>query len=198
MAQRLQYKVTGVDFSSEMLAKAQLKDSAGLVRWERQNAQMLSFPDNSFDVVFISHLLHHVDSPQEVLQECHRVLVGRGVILIRFGALEQIRDDPEHKFFKGAMEIDQGRTPSVSAVEQWLEKAGFRNIISEEIIQQTYNRAIARLEAARSKAHSALSMISTEAFELGINDLGRYAANNPDDAWLLHDRLTLTVASKNI
>jgi len=194
---KLHLHVTGADFSEEMLEKAREKDTAGLVQWNLEDAQCLTYPDSSFDVVFMSHLLHHVDSPHRVLGKCHRVLTATGVILIRYGAIEQIRDDVEHTFFPEVLAIDEARTPSVETVEKWLTDAGFNDIVSEEITQQTFDTTTAHLDMAQLKGTSVLTMISQEAFEKGIRDLTKYIEDTPDDPWLLHDRGTLTAGYKS-
>jgi len=38
------------------------------------NAMALDFPDNTFDLVYASNLLHHIPEPKIALQEMHRVL----------------------------------------------------------------------------------------------------------------------------
>ena len=192
MVTRLHFRVTGADFSREMLDKAREKDTNGLVKWDCMDAQQLTYPDDSFDVVFISHLLHHVDSPQRVLDECHRVLTATGVVLIRYGAIEQIRDDVEHTFFPEVLDIDEARTPSVKIVEQWLVEAGFRDVTSQEIVQKTFDTSTEHLNMAEAKGNSVLSMISPEASEKGIRDLRNYADENPNDPWLLYDKISLT------
>ena len=193
MAERLGCRVTGADASEAMLGKARGKDTQGLVRWDCQHAQRLTYPDGSFDVVFMSHLLHHVDSPPRVLRECHRVLAVPGTVLVRYGAMEQIRADPEHTFFPEALAIDEARTPTVAMTEQWLGKAGFADVSSEEVVQQTYRTAQDRVNAASLKNTSVLTMISQQAFGQGTPAFGRYATDHADDPWLLFDRLTLTV-----
>ena len=193
MASQLNYSVVGADSSEEMLAKAQEKDTDGLVAWDYQDAQKLTYRDASFDIVFMSHLLHHVDSPLRVLRECKRVLTASGVILIRYGAIEQIRNDVEHIFFPEVLAIDETRTPTIEVVEKWLSDTSFSGIITEEVVQQTFETGIAHLEAVRAKMNSVLTMISQEAFEQGIHHLSKYIKENPSDPWLLFDRLTLTV-----
>jgi len=192
MATKLGFRVTGADSSKEMLDKAKAKDTAGLVKWDVEDAQHLTYPDESFEVVFMSHLLHHVDDPSRVLSECQRILAARGMILIRYGAIEQIRGDVEHTFFPEVLAIDEARTPTVETVEKWLAEADFHDIVSEEIVQKTFETSTAHLNAAKLRGTSVLTMISREAFEKGIKDLERYVESNPDDPWLLHDRGTLT------
>lgn len=42
------------------------------------NAMEIDFPDNTFDVIYASNLLHHIPDPKLVLQEMHRVLKPGG------------------------------------------------------------------------------------------------------------------------
>lgn len=196
MAGRLGLDVTGADSSSEMLAKAKQKDPNAEVRWTLADANALTFPADSFDVVFMSHLLHHVDSPPAVLSECHKVLAPSGVILIRYGAMDQIRHDVEHTFFPQAIEIDEPRAPSQELTERWLLEAGFVDLSSRQVVQQTYQSGAAHLDAARAKSTSLLSMISEESFEAGIQRLAAHVAGNPMDEWSLFDRMTLTAGRR--
>ena len=196
MAGQLGFEVVGADSSPEMLAEARTKDTAASVRWDVQDAQHLAYPDASFDAVFMSHLLHHVDSPPEVVSQCRRVLRSRGVVLVRYGAIEHIRDDVEHTFFPEVLAIDEARTLSVPAVADLLREAGFSDIVSEEVEHQTCETGAARLELARVRHTSVLTMISEQAFEEGMRRLTEHVASNSDDPWLLFDRMTLTVGRR--
>ncbi len=196
MARRLEFDVIGADSSVEMLAKAQQKDSGSEVSWMLADASALPFSKGSFDLVFMSHLLHHVDNPLTVVEECYQVLAPSGILLIRYGAMEQIRDDVEHTFFPQVIEIDEPRTPTRELVEGLLLRAGFEDLFSEEVVQQTYQTGIAHLDAARAKSTSVLSMISEDSFKTGISRLAKHVAKNPEDECLLFDRMTLTVSHK--
>ena len=193
MAYQLGYRVTGADMSAEMLGKAKAKDSHNLIRWDKQDARRLTYNNDSFNVVFISHLLHHVEVPLLVLREAGRVLASLGVIFLRYGSMEQIEHDIVHTFFPETLEIDRKRTPLVSTVERWLKEAGFQGIISEEIKQQTWKTPAAMLESFSYKNTSVLTLISEDAFETGKTQLAEYIARHPDDSWLLDDRLSFTV-----
>lgn len=196
MARSLGIQVIGADSSFEMLAKAVKYDTGSEVSWHRQDASCMGYRDASFDFVWMSHLLHHVDSPQTVVAECWRVVRDSGALLVRYGAIEQIRSDVEHVLFPEVLAIDQARTPSVQDVEGWLDAAGFTEVTSEEIVQQTYSDAASRLSAAKARSTSALSLISPAAFHAGVQRLGRYVQAEPGDPWLLVDRMTLTVGYK--
>lgn len=196
MAERLGYSVTGADASEEMLAKGKEKDTAGLVKWDVQDAQRLTYPDRSFDLVFMSHLLHHVESPTALINECARVLDVPGAVFIRYGPIEQIQDDIEHTFFPEVLAIERARTPTARMVEKGLGDAGLADITSEEVPQKTYESGADRLRSIKLKSTSVLTMISEQAFERGVRAMEEYVRESPDDPRLVLDALTLTVGYK--
>jgi len=196
IASRLQVQVTGADSSEAMLARAREKDSAGSVRWNCQNAEELTYPSGSFDVVFTSHLLHHMDAPIRVVRECWRVLNAPGVLLVRYGAIEQIVNDVEHVFFPEAVSIDEERTPAVGDVEQWLREVGFLDVESQEVVQQTYASAADRLAAVKARSTSVLTLIPEQAFDEGVRRLAEHIDGHPGEPWLLRDGMTLTWGRK--
>ncbi len=144
----------------------------------------------------MSHLLHHVDGPRSVVKECYRILKPEGTILNRYGAIENIRDDPEHRFFPEAVELDEARIPTTKQVEKWFRAAGFNDVSSETIAQQTYRSAEEILRKAELKSTSVLTLISQPAFEHGLKALREYISSNPNDPWLFMDKLTLTSGKK--
>ena len=197
LATKLHYQVTGADFSKEMLEKAREKDTGGLVTWDIQDAQNLTYPDNSFDIVFMSHLLYHCDNPDKVIRECKRVLKVTGVLQVRHGSIEQIQSDPEHTFFPEALAVDKARIFSLGRMESCLRNAGFSDIVSEEITQQTFVSGANHLERVKLKNTSTLTLITRDAFERGVRKLEEYVSHHPtEDPWLLYDRMTLTAGYK--
>ncbi len=83
--------LTGVDPDVKMLARAERKiRRAGLTaRLDRGFAQELAYPDGSFDVVFSSLMLHHLETPakDEMLAEVRRVLRPDGVLVLADAAV---------------------------------------------------------------------------------------------------------------
>lgn len=78
-------QVTGIDFSAEMLAKAQEKVSAlglGNVTLRQMDARDLEFADNSFDTVVAMHLISVVPEPERVVAEMARVCKPGGEVVI--------------------------------------------------------------------------------------------------------------------
>ena len=101
-----------------MLLKAIEKAGELQIKWDLQDATSLTYPNRSFDAVFMSHLLHHVDKPIKVVKECYLILRRNGTILNRYGVIEHIRDDPEHTLFPETLEIDEARIPTIKQVEE--------------------------------------------------------------------------------
>jgi phosphatidylethanolamine/phosphatidyl-N-methylethanolamine N-methyltransferase len=83
---RQDLSVTGIDFSEDMLAKAQAKvQRQGLdhVRHLKQmDARKLDFPDASFDAVAAMHIISVVPEPERVMNEMVRVCKPGGLIVI--------------------------------------------------------------------------------------------------------------------
>ena len=79
-------ELVGVDPDLKMLARAERKiRRAGLTaQLDRGFAQELAFPDASFDVVFSSLMLHHLETSakDEMLAEVRRVLRPDGVLVL--------------------------------------------------------------------------------------------------------------------
>ena len=196
IANRLGYSVTGADNSEEMILKARKKDVTKQVKWDIQDATSLSYPDASFDAVFMSHLLHHVDNPLEIIEECYRILKPAGTILNRYGSMDDIRGDPEHKFFPGVIELDEVRTPTRERVEDLFRIAGFKNISSKVLVEQPYPSPEVRLRGAELKFTSVLTLINQSAFENGLENFRKYILEKPNDHWLLEDKMTLTSGKK--
>lgn len=79
-------RVTGIDFSTEMLAKAETRVAemglANVAGLRQMDARDLDFPDASFDTVAAMHVLSVVPEPQKVMAEIARVLKPGGEVVI--------------------------------------------------------------------------------------------------------------------
>ncbi len=79
--------VTAVDLSREMLAVAEKNaEKSGIserITFQQCDGKSLPFADNSFSSVISHFTLHHLEKPEEMLNEAGRVTVPDGIILIR-------------------------------------------------------------------------------------------------------------------
>jgi len=80
-------RLVGIDASAGMVAKA--RAATDDVEFLQGDAQLLPFPDQSFDVVTARHMLYHVADIPLALGEARRVLRPKG----RFLAVTNIREN---------------------------------------------------------------------------------------------------------
>ena len=75
--------LTATDFSARMLEQATRRlagyENVGI---QTEDACHTSFPDDSFSAVLTVNLLHHAHAPATVVQECWRVLVPGGRLVV--------------------------------------------------------------------------------------------------------------------
>lgn len=78
--------VTGIDFSAEMLAKAEARvreqELSHVTALRRMDARALDFPDATFDTVAAMHVLSVVPDPESVMAEIARVCKPGGQVVI--------------------------------------------------------------------------------------------------------------------
>ncbi len=124
--------VTGIDYSAEMLAKAEEKvDRLGLrhVVLRQMDARSLDFPDASFDMVAAMHILSVVPEPERVMAEIARVLKPGGEVVVtnhfarRNGVLAWLerRAAPLENLLGWHSDFDRARIlgePSLAVVEE--------------------------------------------------------------------------------
>jgi ubiquinone/menaquinone biosynthesis C-methylase UbiE len=200
LAERTGCQVVGLDRSPEMLEKARAKDREGRVTWVAGDVEHLELEPSSFDCAFLCLMMHHIEDHLGTFRGVLRILRPGGVILVRQGTLEQIVDDPWHRFFPEAVTIDRRRTPFRAEIETWLREAGFMQIEAEEVRQFTY-RDLADLNErmlgeVRLRVASVLRLISDAAFARGLAQLEAYVRQHPDDPWLKESLFTLFTARK--
>src|SRR5580700_4972957 len=87
-----QNRIIGIDLSEAMLRKAQQRVAdlslTNVEKLEVMDAEHLSFPDASFDLVVANHVISTVPHPEAALDECARMLRpgGEMILLSRIGA----------------------------------------------------------------------------------------------------------------
>src|SRR4029077_1201466 len=80
-------RVTGVDFSPEMIAEAKKRHPA--IAFHIADAEQLPFADASFDAVVANFGIHHVERPQRAIAQARRVLAPGGIFAFTFWAAPQ-------------------------------------------------------------------------------------------------------------
>src|ERR1043166_3050522 len=86
-AAKLGARVTGADFSPEMLPEARRRHPA--LAFETADAEALPFADASFDAVIANFGIHHVERPQRAIAEARRGVARGGTFAFTFWASAQ-------------------------------------------------------------------------------------------------------------
>jgi phosphatidylethanolamine/phosphatidyl-N-methylethanolamine N-methyltransferase len=126
-------RLCGIDISEPMLRKAQervaelkLTNVEGL--WV-MDAEHLSFPDGSFDVIVAQYVITTVPNPEATLDEFARVLRPGGEIVLvsRVGAEAGLRRALEHWFAPAARKLGWRTEFSFERYARWAKRtAGMR------------------------------------------------------------------------
>ncbi len=122
-------RLCGVDISAPMLRKAQERVAAfGLDNVEGlwvMDAEHLSFPDGSFDVVVAQYVITTVPHPEATLDEFARVLKPGGEIILvsRVGAEAGLRHSLEHWFQPAARKLGWRTEFSFERYARWAAQA---------------------------------------------------------------------------
>ena len=86
------FRTTGLDFSAEAARVAEVENGVRVVVGSLKQA---SFPDESFDLVTLFHVMEHVTNPREVLSEVSRILRRNAVVVLQVPNI----DSWQFKFF---------------------------------------------------------------------------------------------------
>lgn len=122
--------ITATDLSEDLLSIAKQQDGIGSGDYQIGDAMDLQFPNKTFDVVFGSSILHHLDFDRS-LREIFRVLkVGGRMVFAEPNMLNpQIFIQKNIPFIKRWL----GDSPDETAIIRWrfakiMKKIGFSNI----------------------------------------------------------------------
>src|SRR5580700_8620363 len=128
-------RLSGVDISAPMLRKAHERVAEfGLSHVEGlwvMDAEHLSFPDNSFDVIVAQYVITTVPNPEATLDEFARVLKPGGEIVLvsRVGAEAGLRRSLEHWFQPAARKLGWRTEFSFERYSRWAERASGMRLI---------------------------------------------------------------------
>jgi ubiquinone/menaquinone biosynthesis C-methylase UbiE len=103
--------ITGVDISRNMMLRLREKQNGESIHLAEGDALRLPFPDNTFDVGVIVHVLHLVSDPIVVLSELQRVLKPDAKLLHCRGRVRGIFDELNAAW--------QGSKPETLPMHKW-------------------------------------------------------------------------------
>lgn len=127
-------RVTGIDYSDDMLSKAQARvekmDLAHVTALLQMDARHLEFPDETFDTVAAMHVLSVVPEPERVMSEIARVLKPGGHVVIT----------NHFKSTDGLLAVAERATARFSSTLGWHSDFDIKRVLKEpslEIVEQS-------------------------------------------------------------
>ena len=133
-------RLCGIDLSEPMLRKAQERvDEHGLTNVEGlwvMDAEHLSFPDASFDVVVAQYVITTVPNPEATLDEFARVLRPGGEIVLvsRVGAEAGLRRALERWFAPAARKLGWRTEFAWERYARWAERSSGMRLIERRAV----------------------------------------------------------------
>jgi ubiquinone/menaquinone biosynthesis C-methylase UbiE len=75
---KFNYPITAIDISQEYLDKA--KEFRPRNKYIKANVEKMPFKNNTFNKVYFTHVLEHVDNPIKAIDEIYRILEDGGIL----------------------------------------------------------------------------------------------------------------------
>ena len=157
-----------LDRSREMLGQ----HAAKKIPAPRVNASAVTLPfaDASFDFIFATYMLHHIDDLDALFRECYRVLNSGHAAFVTVSH-DFIRRHPMNAWFPSFAKVDCTRFQDIPEVEAALTRAGFQNIQSINVQSPPRPIDAAYVERVTNRFISTYDLLPPDEFAEGIERL---------------------------
>lgn len=159
-------RTVGIDLSMGMLEAAKRK-SAG-IQFVHTPAEGLPFQDMTFDLVFMTEVVHHLPRLDPAIMSMHRVLRAGGRLCIVTQSHAQIDNRMTSRFFPASADIDKARYPDIPVIKRCLEEHGFTAVSALAHLFKPTRLGPEYLKTAESKGYSMLHKISEAEYQQGL------------------------------
>lgn len=137
LAKDYNFAVTGVTISPQQVKRAQELTPEGVTaQFKVDDALALSFPDNSFDVVWSIEAGPHMEDKAKYAEEMMRVLKPGGILVVADWNQRDDREKPLNFWEKPLMRqlLDQWSHPAFSSIEGFSEQIEATGLTEGEVI----------------------------------------------------------------
>jgi SAM-dependent methyltransferase len=177
LASRFPILVCGVDSSRKMLTVASRTLAASPVPLVEATAEALPFASETFDLVFLSMVLHHIQGSRAALAELAHVVRRGGVLFVRTPTMETMDSYLWMRFFPEGAAVEKSRLLRRDAIEARLP--GFAMRRRQTITQLFASGPREYYGKIAERTLSSLRAIPDAAFAEGLAALERHCAAAP-------------------
>lgn len=156
----------GFDLSRGMLEEARRKNPGLHLAWG-DASKAYPYPAGRFDLCFSVNLIHYLADLRVFFEEAFRVVRPGGTVVTVTDSWDDIRRRTMSRYFPESVEIELKRYPPVETIQQTMARVGFSGL---EVTHTEHESELTRkhLEAYKSKAYSAIRLVSPECYDEGI------------------------------
>jgi ubiquinone/menaquinone biosynthesis C-methylase UbiE len=162
-------QVFGLDSSFGMLLEAQEK--APQISFIHASANRIPVKPGSFDMAFMTEVVHHLPSMDDAIQEMSRVLKPGGHLCIVTQSHRQIEERMTSRFFPATVAIDKKRYPDIPEIEQCMKQNSLPKTWARSYKFAPVILGEAYLDTVSRKGYSMLHKISESDFQEGFKAL---------------------------
>jgi ubiquinone/menaquinone biosynthesis C-methylase UbiE len=166
-AQAFEAQVVGIEPTKAMLAVADRGARLKNLAYAGGSAEDIPLRGQSCDLVWLSHVWHHIRDHHACAGELHRVVSSGGHVLVRGTFGDQLDGFPTlFRFWPATKEICQ-QLPTIQQTVKVFEAHGFALIEHRHVMQTTAASLGAFAERTRLRADTALALIPDAEFQEG-------------------------------
>jgi ubiquinone/menaquinone biosynthesis C-methylase UbiE len=134
-------------------------------------ADILPFVDETFHLVFMTEVIHHLPTPAQSIAEIYRILKEGGSMCVVTQSHKQIDGRMTSRFFPASSSVDKERYPDIDVIEKYMLAAGFSSVTPKEYEFRPAKLGKDYLNTVENRGYSMLHKISREDYDRGVRDL---------------------------
>ena len=160
------YHIYGVEPCEEMIKLAKIQNPNVIIK--SGNHLSIPFPDNFFEYVYMTNVVHQVPDISAMYNEIYRILKPNGVLCICTESRRQLLSKYWIRYFPSIIIEDLKRFPSISKLKRIAKKQLFRTIKVTFVGEKKWSH-ISKflLEQVTKCSMSVLNLISTDEYKNG-------------------------------
>ncbi|MFC1847754.1 class I SAM-dependent methyltransferase [Chloroflexota bacterium] len=164
----------GIEPADAMLAQARVKArETGISNCclARADAHALPFPEDTFDLILMSQVIHFFSDKTRAAAEVHRVSREGASLIVITTSHSQLRCQVDLSFFPGLIERELVRIPPVTEIKSLFEGLGF-GLYNTTEFAATFSApsADAMVEEVAGKPWSSYLLFTEVEFQRGLKD----------------------------